>query len=515
MLCPWLSPLHPVVGTMPLYDLTIHKAAALLNRREITSVELTRAVIERILSVENSTRAYLTLALDSALEEARLADQRRSISNGVSEATSPLLGIPLAIKDVICLAGLPTTAGSRMLEEFVPPYDATVVTRLRSAGAVFLGKTNTDEFAMGSSTENSAFFATRNPWDLTRVPGGSSGGSAAAVCAGEALGALGSDTGGSVRQPAAFCGVVGLKPTYGRVSRYGLVAFASSLDQVGPIAKDVTDCAILLNAIAGHDPLDSTTLDSPVANYAALLDRGVQGLRVGLLREQLRLVPSPEVVAAVERAAQVLEQLGAVVEEATLPHAEYALPAYYLLAPAEASANLARYDGVRYGMRSPENDSFWATSRQTRQQGFGSEVKRRIMLGTYALSAGFYDAYYVKAQRARTAIKDDFDRAFQRFDVLAGPTTPTVAFGLGERLADPLQMYLSDIFTLSQNLAGVCAVSVPCGFVPDASSVELPVGLQITGPALGEERILRVAFAFEQATGWHQRTPIIQEEHGS
>lgn len=500
---------------MRLYDLTIHKAAALLDRHEITSVELTGAVIERILSVENSTRAYLTLALDSALEEARLADQRRTCATGASKATSPLLGIPLAIKDMICLAGLPTTAGSRMLEEFVPPYDATVVTRLRAAGAVFPGKTNTDEFAMGSSTENSAFFATRNPWDLTRVPGGSSGGSAAAVSAGEALGALGSDTGGSVRQPAAFCGVVGLKPTYGRVSRHGLIAFASSLDQVGPLARDVTDCALLLSAIAGHDPLDSTTLDSPVPDYASGLDAGVRGLRVGLLREQLNLVPDPQVATVVERAVQVLEHLGAVIEEVNLPHAEYALPAYYILAPAEASANLARYDGIRYGLRSPEGDDFWATYCRTRQQGFGSEVKRRIMLGTYALSAGFYNDYYVQSRRARTAIKADFDQAFQRLDVLVGPTTPTVAFGLGEKLTDPLQMYLSDIFTLSQNLAGVCAVSVPCGFVSSTGSAELPVGLQITGPTLGEQMILRAAYAYEQATQWHARTPAIEEEQGS
>ena len=503
-----------MVRAMPLHQLTIHEAAGLLSRREISAVELTQAVIERILDVENDTRAYLTLAFESALEEARLADERRLAASGL-EGTSPLLGIPLAIKDVICTAGLPTTAGSRMLEEFVPPYDATVITRLREAGAVLLGKTNTDEFAMGSSTENSAFFATRNPWDLTRVPGGSSGGSAAAVCADEALGALGSDTGGSVRQPAAFCGIVGLKPTYGRVSRHGLIAFASSLNQIGPLARDVTDCALLLGAIAGHDALDSTTLDAPVPDYASCLDSGVRGLRVGLLREQLDLVPDPAAAEAVERAVQVLMDLGAVVEEVSLPHAQYALPAYYLIASAEASANLARYDGVRYGLRAPDEGGFWSTYCRTRQQGFGSEVKRRIMLGTYALSAGFYDEYYVKAQRARLAVKADFDLAFQRLDVLVGPTTPTVAFGMSERLADPLQMCLSDIFTLSQNLAGVCAISVPCGFVTSSAHAGLPLGLQITGPALGEQTILRAAYAYEQATSWHQRTPALKEEQRS
>lgn len=488
---------------MKLHELTIHEALRLLERREISAVELTRAVLQRIANVDNDIRAYLRLTPESALEEARRADELRRAGN-----QGALLGIPVAIKDVLCLAGVPTTCGSHILESFVPPYDATVVARLRQAGVVFLGKTNTDEFAMGSSTENSGFFTTHNPWDLTRVPGGSSGGSAAAVCAGEALGALGTDTGGSVRQPAALCGVVGIRPTYGLVSRYGLVAFASSLDQAGALAKDVTDCALLLNVIAGHDPRDSTSVDVPVPDYRKSLGHGVKGLRIGVPREYFGAGTQPVVEAAVRQAIRVLEGLGAVVGEASLPYTEYALPVYYLIAPAEASANLARYDGVRYGHSAAQAPDIWESYRRARQEGFGAEVKRRIMLGTYALSAGYYDAYYRKAQKVRTLIRQDFDQAFQRFDVLLGPTSPTVAFEIGERTADPLQMYLADVFTLSQPLAGICALSLPCGLADG-----LPVGLQISGPAFGEATVLRVAYAYEQATDWHTRKPQIKEGH--
>ncbi|MBC7261602.1 MAG: Asp-tRNA(Asn)/Glu-tRNA(Gln) amidotransferase subunit GatA [Chloroflexi bacterium] len=485
---------------MKLYELTIHEALDLLRRREISAVELTQAVLDRIVDVDNDIKAYITLLPETALEEARLADKRRHAGmDGL------LLGIPLAIKDVICLAGAPTTCGSRILEPFIPPYDATVIERLRQAGAVFLGKTNTDEFAMGSSTENSAFFTTHNPWDLSRVPGGSSGGSAAAVSADETLAALGSDTGGSVRQPASLCGVVGLKPTYGRVSRYGLVAFASSLDQIGPLSKDVTDCALLLNVIAGHDVRDSTSLNMPVPDYTQALRPEIKGLRIGVPREYFATGIQPGVEASVRQAIQVLADLGAEISETSLPHTEYALPTYYLIAPAEASANLARYDGVKYGYAAPDASDIWEAYRKTRQYGFGAEVKRRIMLGTYALSAGYYDAYYLKAQKVRTLIKQDFDRAFQQFDVLVGPTSPTVAFKIGEKIEDPLQMYLSDVFTLAHNLAGICALSLPCGFADG-----LPVGLQISGPALGEEIILRVAYTYEQATQWHTYKPAIK-----
>ena len=483
---------------MHLYDLTIHQARALLDAGEISAVELTQAVLDRILSVDNAVKAYLTLTPEAALEQARAADA----AMGGQPQGLPLRGIPIAVKDILCTAGIPTTCGSRILEDFIPPYDATVVARLKAAGAIILGKTNTDEFAMGSSTENSAFFPTHNPWDLERVPGGSSGGSAAAVAAGECLGALGTDTGGSVRQPAALCGIVGLKPTYGRVSRYGLIAFASSLDQVGVLTRDVTDAAILLNVIAGHDPLDSTSLDAPVPDATAALTGDIRGMRVGVPREYFIPGMQPEVEAAVRAALEKLADLGAEIVEVSLPHTDYALPVYYLIAPAEASANLARYDGVRYGLRIVGN-SLEDTYKQTRGQGFGPEVKRRIMLGTYALSAGYYDAYYLKAQKVRTLIKGDFDRAFQQVDVIVTPTSPTTAFRIGEKTDDPIQMYLSDIFTLSVNLAGICGINVPCGF--DAQG--LPIGMQIMGPALGETTILRVAYAYEQATDWHTRRP--------
>jgi aspartyl-tRNA(Asn)/glutamyl-tRNA(Gln) amidotransferase subunit A len=441
--------------------------------------------------------AYLALTPERALEQARAADEARAAGR-----EGGLLGIPLAVKDVLCTEGVPTTAGSRILEGFTPPYDATVLRRLKEAGAVILGKTNTDEFAMGSSTENSAYVTTRNPWDLSRVPGGSSGGSAAAVAADACLGALGTDTGGSVRQPASLCGVVGLKPTYGRVSRYGLIAFASSLDQVGVLTKDVTDAAVLLGAIAGHDPRDSTSVDAPVPDYWAALTGDVRGVRVGVPREYFIEGMQVEVEAAVRAGVGTLAALGAEIREVSLPHTDYALPVYYLIAPAEASANLARYDGVRYGLRA-ESGSLDKMYRTTRGQGFGPEVKRRIMLGTYALSAGYYDAYYLKAQKARTLIKVDFDRAFEEVDVILGPTSPSTAFPIGERIDDPLQMYLSDVFTLSMNLAGICGLSVPCGFDEQG----LPIGMQLTGPAFGEEQVLRVAHAYEQATEWHRRRP--------
>lgn len=487
---------------MELHQLTIHEARDRLAREEITAVQLTETVLARIVEVDNEVRAYLTLTPEEALAQARAADERR-----VAGQDSPLLGIPLAIKDVLCTEGIPTTCGSRILEDFIPPYDATAVARLKAAGAILLGKTNTDEFAMGSSTENSAFFTTRNPWDLSRVPGGSSGGSAAAIAAGECLGALGTDTGGSVRQPAALCGVVGLKPTYGRVSRYGLVAFASSLDQVGVLAKDVTDAAILLEAIAGHDPCDSTSMDVPVPAYYEGLQsgRGLAGIRVGVPREYFIDGMQPEVEAAVYAAVDRLVDLGARAIEVGLPHTEYALPVYYLIAPAEASANLARYDGVRYGLRIEDGGGLSEMYMATRGQGFGPEVKRRIMLGTYALSAGYYDAYYLKAQKVRTLVKADFDAAFEQVDVIVAPTTPTTAFRIGEKVDDPLQMYLSDVFTLSMNLAGICGLNLPCGF----DGAGLPIGLQIMGPALGEKRILRVAHAYEQATDWHTRKPLL------
>ena len=495
-----------------LFRLTIHEAAALLRRREISSVELTQAVLDRIHAVDNAVKAYLAVLPEAALADAAAADKALAEAGDGAELPA-LLGIPLAIKDVILVEGAPATCGSKILENFVPPFEATVIRKLRAAGAVIVGKTNTDEFAMGSSTENSAYFTTRNPWDLTRVPGGSSGGSAAAVAADACLGALGSDTGGSVRQPASLCGVVGIKPTYGRVSRYGLVAFASSLDQIGTLAKDVTDAAILLSAIAGYDPQDSTSVNMPAPDYAATLQRAqaglrpsLVGLRVGVPSEYFVEGMQPEVEQAVRKAIATLVDLGAEVREISLPHTQYALPVYYLIAPAEASANLSRYDGVRYGFHHPDAQTMWDGYRMSRGAGFGPEVKRRIMLGTYALSAGYYDAYYLKAQQVRTLLKRDFDQAFEQVDVIACPVSPTTAFKIGEKADDPLSMYLADVFTLSLNLAGNCGLSVPCGF--DQSG--LPIGLQLIGPAFGEEAILRAAHAYEQATEWHKRRPRIE-----
>jgi aspartyl-tRNA(Asn)/glutamyl-tRNA(Gln) amidotransferase subunit A len=484
---------------MELHQLTIGQAQAKLKSGEVSSLELTEAVIERILAVDNQVKAYLTLIPDAACQAARMADERRAAGED-----GPLLGIPLAVKDVICVQGVPTTCGSRILEDFIPPYDAMVIQRLKAAGAVILGKTNTDEYAMGSSTENSAFFTTRNPWNLTRVPGGSSGGSAAAVAAEMCLGALGSDTGGSVRQPAALCGVVGVKPSYGRVSRYGLVAFASSLDQIGTFARTVRDAATLLGVISGHDPRDSTCMDICVPDYAGALKEqtDLSGVRVGVPKEYFIPGMQIEVEAAVREAIERLNDLGAQVREVSLPHTDYALPVYYLIAPAEASANLARYDGVRYGYRA-QAEGVKQVYRESRGTGFGPEVKRRIMLGTYALSAGYYDAYYLKAQKVRTLIKNDFDTAFQQVDVIAAPTTPTTAFKIGEKIDDPLEMYLADVFTLSMNLAGTCGLSLPCGFDKQG----LPIGLQLMGPAFGEETVFRVAHAYELTTDWHLQRP--------
>jgi aspartyl-tRNA(Asn)/glutamyl-tRNA(Gln) amidotransferase subunit A len=446
-------------------------------------------------------RAFLAIDDLSALEQARAADERRKASG--RRADGGLLGIPLAIKDVISTEGLTTTCGSRMLEEYVPPYDATVVTRLKAAGAVLIGKTNCDEFAMGSSNENSAFFPARNPWDLARVPGGSSGGSAAAVAACEVPGALGTDTGGSIRQPAALCGVTGLKVTYGRVSRYGLVAFASSLDQIGPFARTVRDCAILLRAIAGADPLDSTAAPEPVPDYLAGLTGDIRGLRVGVPREYFVEGMEPGVEAATRTAIDVLREGGAEIVDVSLPYTKYALPVYYIIAPAEASANLARFDGVRYGLRVPD-ETYWDELEKTRGAGFGPEVRRRIMLGTYALSAGYYDAYYKRAQQVRTLIRRDFQQVFAQVDILAAPTSPTVAFPLGERTGDPLAMYLADVCTLPISLAGVPGLVVPCGF-----SDGLPAGLQLVGRPFDETTLLRAGDSYQRLTDWHTRRPTL------
>ncbi len=482
-----------------LFELTVHQALALLRAGEISAVELTQAVLERISALDERIHAYLRVMPDVALEQARRADARRK--NGEDAA---LLGIPIAVKDNISTRGMETTCGSQILAGYTPPFDATVVARVKAAGGILLGKTNLDEFAMGSSTENSSFFCTRNPWDLERVPGGSSGGSAAAVVAGEAVAALGTDTGGSVRQPASLCGLVGVRPTYGRCSRYGLVAFASSLDQAGPITRDVSDAALLLQVTAGHDPHDGTSRPEPVPDYVKMLESDLKGLRVGVPAEYTTEGVQLEVADAMQKAIQTFIDLGAHIEEIHLPHTDYALPVYYLIAPAEASANLARFDGIRYGYRASASDLDEMYAR-SRGEGFGPEVTRRIMLGTYALSAGYYDAYYLKAQKVRTLIKGDFDTAFKSVDVIIGPTSPVTAFKIGERADDPLQMYLADIFTLSQALAGIPALSLPCGF--DAQG--LPIGLQIAAPAMEEGLMLRVAYAYQQATAWLTRRPIL------
>ena len=483
---------------MTLTLLTIHELGARFRSGESSSAEAAQAYLERIEALDPQVRAFLTVTRDQALIQAAAADVRLK----ARKPLGPLDGIPIALKDVLCTRGIRTTCGSKILERFVPPYDATVVERLRGAGAVLLGKLNMDEFAMGSSTENSGYFATRNPWDLGRVPGGSSGGSAAAVSADMATATLGTDTGGSIRQPAAFCGTVGLKPTYGRVSRYGLVAFASSLDQIGPFAKDVEDAAHMLRVIAGHDPMDSTSVDAPVPDYAAELGTGVAGLKLGIPAEYFIDGMDPEVEAAVRDAVKTLEKLGARAEPVSLPHTEYGLAAYYLIAPAECSSNLARYDGVKYGLRAPKARDIVDMYSKTRAQGFGREVKRRIMLGTYALSAGYYDAYYGKAQRVRTLVRRDFQQAFERVDLIVAPTTPNVAFKMGEK-EDPLQMYLNDVFTIPVNLAGLPGLSMPAGFTRSG----LPIGLQLIGRPFDETTVLRAAHAFERATDWHARKP--------
>lgn len=483
-----------------LTGLTIAEAADLLRRREVSSRELTLAHLERIQAIDPKVRAYVTVTSDLALAQAEEADRRIAAGD-----VTPLTGVPAGIKDVIVTKDVRTTCGSRMLESFVPPYDATVMERLRTAGAVVLGKLNMDEFAMGSSTENSAFFPTRNPWNLERVPGGSSGGSAAAVAAGMAVYTLGSDTGGSIRQPAALCGVVGIKPTYGRVSRYGLVAFASSLDQIGPLTRTVEDAALVLNAICGHDPRDSTSAPVETPDFTAALAQGVRGLRVGVPEEYLPPNLDRGVRERIEEALRVLEREGVdIVTDVSLPSTGAALAVYYIIAPSEASANLARYDGVKYGFSYLDGVSMWDNMERTRQYGFGDEVKRRIMLGTYALSAGYYDAYYLKALKVRTLIRREFGAAFQRVDALVGPASPSVAFRLGEKTGDPYEMYLSDVFTIPVNIAGLPGISVPCGFHDG-----LPVGLQIIGKPFDELTVLRIAHAYEQATGWtRQRPPL-------
>ena len=477
--------------------LTAHEARYLLDRGEVSSVELTRAILDRIDEVEERVKAFLTVTPDKALGQAAEADQRIAAGDA-----RPLTGIPMQIKDNMCTRGVATTCSSRILEGFVPPYDATVCSRLYEEGAVLVGKGNLDEFAMGSSNENSAFFPAHNPWDVERVPGGSSGGPAAAVAAGECVYAVGSDTGGSVRQPAAFCGVVGLKPTYGLVSRYGLIAFASSLDQIGPLTRDVTDCAMVMSAVAGHDPRDSTSVPFDVPDYTESLVADLSGLRIGVPREYFVEGLESGVEDAVRKAIQVLEDLGAVIEETSLPHTRYSLAVYYIIAPSEASANLARYDGVKYGYSARDASSMWQALESTRQQGFGPEVKRRIMLGTYALSAGYYDAYYLRAQKVRTLIRHELEGAFATFDALVMPTSPSVAFRLGDKMDDPVQMYLNDVLTMPANIAGIPAISVPAGM-----SEGLPVGLQFMTRPFGEETLFRIAYAYEQATEWHKLRP--------
>jgi aspartyl-tRNA(Asn)/glutamyl-tRNA(Gln) amidotransferase subunit A len=483
---------------MTIYDLTLAELRAKLDNRELSAVEVTNAYLDRIAATDPDINAFITQCNETAIVEAQAADQ--AIAAG---EVAPLTGLPIAAKDIFNTTGLRTTCASRILENYISPYDATVIARIKEQKAVIVGKLNMDEFAMGSSNETSAFGAVRNPWDLESVPGGSSGGSAACIAARQAAAALGTDTGGSVRQPASFCSVVGLKPTYGRVSRYGVVAYASSLDQVGPITRDVRDCALLLQAIAGYDPADSTSVNTPVPDYQANLSGDLKGLRIGLPKEYLIEGLNDDVRKAVEQASATYQELGAEIVEVTLPHTAYAVACFYLIATAEASSNLARYDGVRYGLRDENAEKLIDMYMQSRAAGFGAEIKRRIMLGTYALSSGYYDAYYLKAQKVRTLIRQDFLDAFEKVDTLLTPVAPTPAFALGEKTNDPLQMYLSDIFTIPVNLAGTCAMSLPCGF----SAKGLPIGLQLIGKPFDEATLLRTAHAFEQATEWHKRTP--------
>ncbi len=481
---------------MALYEQTIHDLHQQLKDRQVSSVELTKAFLNRIEATDATVNSFITVTPEQALTDAAAADQR--IANG---DCTLLTGIPVALKDIFLTEGVRTTCASKMLDNFIAPYDATAWARMKSQGAVLLGKLNQDEFAMGSSCENSAFGPTRNPWNKDHIPGGSSGGSAAAIAAQQAVATLGTDTGGSIRQPASHCGCVGLKPTYGRVSRYGVIAYASSLDQVGPMTRDVTDAALLLGAIAGHDPKDSTSVDCPVPDYTTALKQGVKGLTIGLPKEYFIDGLDADVQQAMDQAIAVYRQLGAEFVEVSLPHTNYAVATYYLIATAEASSNLARYEGVRFGHRAKESSGLIDLMMQSRSEGFGAEVKRRIMLGTYALSSGYYDAYYIKAQKVRTLIQRDFSEAFKSVDLLLTPVAPTPAFKIGEKTADPLQMYLSDIFTIPVNLAGICGVSVPAGI----SHNGLPIGLQLLGRPFGEESILRAAFDFEQATQWHTK----------
>lgn len=485
-----------------LTELTITEALQKLRSGDITSVELTQAHLDRIEQLDSKVKAYLTVSADRALEQAKAADEARARGED-----KPLLGIPLAVKDVLSTKDVETTCGSKILKGYVPIFDATAVERLYDAGMVLLGKLNMDEFAMGSSTENSGYFNTYNPWDLERVPGGSSGGSAAAVAAQLAMGTLGSDTGGSIRLPGSFCGVTALKPSYGRVSRYGLIAYGSSLDQTGPLTRSVEDAARMLQVIAGHDPRDSTSLTAPVPDYLAGMTGDVKGLKVGIPAEFFVEGLTEDVEKAVRDAIAQLEQLGAETVPVNMPHTKYSLPTYYILATSEASANLARYDGIRFGAK-VEREDLISTYKATRGQGFGDEVKRRIMLGTYALSAGYYDAWYGKAQAVRTLIKQDYDEAFKEVDVLAAPVAPNTAFKFGENMDDPIQMYLSDILTISANLAGVCGMSVPCGF----DSNNLPIGLQLLGPAAGEDVLFRVGHAYQTATDWHTKQPALVQQ---
>jgi len=485
---------------MDLCHLTAHELHDMLINRKTSAIEIAKSVFQQIDKIESVIHSYITLTRENAFETAEKVDKK--IASG--ENISPLTGIPMAIKDVMCTKGILTSCGSKILSNFIAPYDATAVKKLKDQDVVIIGKANMDEFAMGSSTETSYFGITRNPWDTNTVPGGSSGGSATSVSSGEAICSLGSDTGGSIRQPASLCGVVGLKPTYGRVSRYGLVAFASSLDQIGPFAKDVTDCALILNAISGRDEMDSTSVDLSVPDYTKSLINDVKGLKIGIPKEYfIEDGMDPEVTKSVQDAIKLLEKLGAVCVEVSLPHTDYGIADYQIISRAEASANLARFDGTRYGYRASDSDSLMDMYKKTRSVGFGSEVKLRIMLGTYALSSGYYDAYYLKALKVRTLIKGDFDKAFEKCDVLVTPTSPTPAFKFGEKMDDPLTMYLSDVFTVNCNLAGIPGISLPCGF----SSSVLPIGLQILGKPFDEETIFRVAYTFEQNTDYHLKRP--------
>lgn len=486
---------------MELHEKTAHELSQLLEKREVSSVDITRSIFDRINALESKVGAFVTLTPEHAMKMAEQADAMRASG----EAVSPLNGIPVALKDNMCTNGIATTCSSKMLEKFVPPFDGTVVSRLRNAGAVFVGKANMDEFAMGSTTESSAFKKTFNPWDLDRIPGGSSGGSAAAVAAEMCVMATGSDTGGSIRQPAAFCGVVGMKPTYGLVSRYGLVAFASSLDQIGPLTRDVEDAAIFLNAMAGHDAMDSTSAQVEAPDYTKFLNRDIKGLRVGLPKEFFADGADPEVRSAVDAAIKQLESLGAELVEVELPHTQHAVATYYLCATAEASSNLAKFDGAHFGYRNMEADNVVDMFSRSRSEGFGPEVKRRIMLGTYALSAGFYEDFYLKALKVRTLIKQDFEKAFEKCDILAGPTTPSTAFKIGEKANDPLAMYLTDVYTIGVNLAGIPALSLPCGFAGGG----MPIGLQLIAPAFEDGRLFTAAHAYEQATEWHKKRPSL------